>query len=124
MAASNPVGMIGLGLMGTALSARLADAGMPVVGFDIDPPRRRPSAGTAVNSAAKVMARCRTIVMAVFDAGQVEAAFAGCREPGLADVVICTTTCAPDDIARLANRASRLHLRFVEAPISGTSAEA
>jgi 3-hydroxyisobutyrate dehydrogenase-like beta-hydroxyacid dehydrogenase len=123
MAASAPVGMIGLGLMGSALSARLIGAGTPVIGFDTDSARRRMFAGEVAHSIADVMARCRTIVVAVFNAKQVEAVFADFRGAGLADVVICTTTCAPDEIAGLSNRATELHLRFVEAPVSGTSAE-
>jgi L-threonate 2-dehydrogenase len=123
MAAPAPVGMIGLGLMGSALSARLIDAGVPVIGFDIDSARRKVFTGTAAGSVAEVMARCRTIVVAVFNTEQVEAVFAGFRGAGLADVMICTTTCAPDEIVRLSERATDLHLRFVEAPISGTSAE-
>src|SRR6202051_184775 len=38
-------------------------------------------------------------------------------------VLICTTTCAPDEIIRLATRAANAGMPFVEAPISGTSAE-
>jgi L-threonate 2-dehydrogenase len=38
-------------------------------------------------------------------------------------VVICTTTCAPDEIDRIARRSARAGYPFVEAPISGTSAE-
>ena len=39
MTADTPVGIVGLGLMGVALSARLIDAKIPLVGFDIDPVR-------------------------------------------------------------------------------------
>jgi 3-hydroxyisobutyrate dehydrogenase-like beta-hydroxyacid dehydrogenase len=37
--------------------------------------------------------------------------------------MICTTTCAPDEIEQIAARAARAGLAFIEAPISGTSAE-
>jgi putative dehydrogenase len=36
MQVNAPVGIIGLGLMGTALSERLIDAKVPVIGFDIE----------------------------------------------------------------------------------------
>jgi L-threonate 2-dehydrogenase len=123
MASPSPVGMIGLGLMGTALAARLIDAGISVIGFDLDPAKCKSFAGAPATSAAEVMARCRTAVIAVFNAEQVEAVLDGFRGTGLADLVICITTCAPHEIANLSNRAAQLHLRFVEAPISGTSAE-
>jgi 3-hydroxyisobutyrate dehydrogenase len=124
MASPSPVGMIGLGLMGTALAARLIDAGIPVIGFDLDPAKCKSFAGAPATSAEEVMARCQTAVIAVFNAEQVEAVFDGFRGAGLADLVICTTTCAPHEIVELSNLAARLHLQFVEAPISGTSAEA
>ncbi len=118
-----PVGMIGLGLMGTALSARLIQAGMPVIGYDIDPVKCKAFGGEAVASPAQVAAQCRTIVVAVFDAKQVEAVFDELRRAGVADIIICTTTCAPDEIADIGGRGGALGLRLVEAPISGTSAE-
>ena len=34
-----PIGIIGLGLMGTALAERLIDAGVPWIGFDIEASR-------------------------------------------------------------------------------------
>jgi len=37
------VGIVGLGLMGFALSARLVEAKIPLVGFDIDPARVKDS---------------------------------------------------------------------------------
>jgi 3-hydroxyisobutyrate dehydrogenase-like beta-hydroxyacid dehydrogenase len=123
MAAPSPVGMIGLGLMGSALAARLMEAGMAVIGFDVDPAKRRAFGGETVASVEEVMARCRTVVVAVFNAEQVEVALDGFHQPSLADLVICTTTCAPHEVLTLSNRAAQLNLRFVEAPISGTSAE-
>jgi 3-hydroxyisobutyrate dehydrogenase-like beta-hydroxyacid dehydrogenase len=123
MASSSAVGMIGLGLMGTALAERLIEAGTPVIGFDLDPAKCKSFGGEAAASAEEVIARCQTAVIAVFNAEQVEAVLDGFRGAGLADLVICTTTCAPHEIVNLSNRAAQLHLQFVETPISGTSAE-
>lgn len=120
--------MIGLGLIGSALAARLIGAGIPVTGFDIDSGRRailKDIGGDVAASAAQVMARCQTIVVAVFNVGQVELLFDEFgRRPHIAgSVMICTTTCAPEDIVRIAERATEAGLGFVEAPIIGTSAE-
>jgi L-threonate 2-dehydrogenase len=128
MAAPAPVGMIGLGLMGGALAARLIAAGMAVIGYDIDPARCKALGdlgGTTADSAAEVMTRCRTVVVAVFDALQIEAILRGIRRGAKLSgpVLICTTTCAPDEIEAIAKRAQELGLSLVEMPISGTSAE-
>jgi 3-hydroxyisobutyrate dehydrogenase-like beta-hydroxyacid dehydrogenase len=123
-----PVGIIGLGLMGTALSERLMDAKVPVIGFDIEATaceKLRAMGGTIATSVRDLAGQSRAIVVAVYSGEQAEALFgdlergAGATRPA----VICTTTCAPDQIVRLARRAAGAGLALVEAPISGTSAE-
>ncbi|HWX06142.1 MAG TPA: NAD(P)-dependent oxidoreductase [Bradyrhizobium sp.] len=128
MNADAPVGVIGLGLMGTALSERLIDARVPVIGFDIEPAngvKLKAIGGTLAASVRELAGRCRTILVAVYSGAQVEALFseiesgAGPAPP----IVICTTTCAPDEITRLARRAKAAGIPLMEVPISGTSAE-
>ncbi|MHC2245191.1 putative dehydrogenase [Bradyrhizobium elkanii] len=126
MARETPVGMIGLGLMGSALSARLIDAGIGVIGFDIDAAKTdglRASGAEFAAFAADVAARCRTIVIAVYDAAQVRTLLPDLANATPPPRVICTTTCAPGEIVAIAEFASRSRLAFIEAPISGTSAE-
>jgi 3-hydroxyisobutyrate dehydrogenase-like beta-hydroxyacid dehydrogenase len=121
-----PVGILGLGLIGTALSERLIDANVPVIGFDIDPARcvkLRDSRGTVATSARDVVGQCRTIIIAVYSGEQAEALFSDIESGPARPTLICTTTCAPDEIIRLATRAANAAMAFVEAPISGTSAE-
>ncbi|KJC47773.1 hypothetical protein UP09_09205 [Bradyrhizobium sp. LTSP885] len=122
-----PIGMIGLGLMGSALSARLVDAGVAVIGFDIDAAKNDAlkASGTEFAAfAADVAARCRIIVVAVYDGAEVKALLPDIANAKPPPLVICTTTCAPGEIAAIAEFAARSHLAFVEAPISGTSVEA
>jgi 3-hydroxyisobutyrate dehydrogenase-like beta-hydroxyacid dehydrogenase len=128
MPANTPIGIIGLGLMGTALSESLIDAKEPVIGFDVDAVRGeqfKTSGGVVAASVRELAGQCQTIIIAVYSGEQVEALFgdiesgAGSARPA----VICTTTCAPDEIARLAGRATNARIPLVEAPISGTSAE-
>ena len=123
-----PVGIIGLGLMGIALSARLIDAKVPLIGFDIDPVRCgmfNASGGAVATSVHELAARSRTVIIAVYSGEQVDALFdeiadgAGGAQP----VLICTTTCGPAEITGIAARAAAAGLALVEAPISGTSTE-
>jgi 3-hydroxyisobutyrate dehydrogenase-like beta-hydroxyacid dehydrogenase len=76
-------------------------------------------------SVHELAGQSRTIVVAVYSGEQVEALFGDLeRSVGAArPIVICTTTCAPAEIARLARRAASAGIALVEAPISGTSAE-
>ena len=123
-----PVGIIGLGLMGTALSERLIDAKVPMIGFDIDAAgceRLRAMGGMVATSLRDLAGRSRMIIVAVYSGEQALALFgeiergAGPAPP----IVLCTTTCGPDEITRLALHAARAGIGLVEAPISGTSAE-
>jgi putative dehydrogenase len=128
MKAEAPSGIIGLGLMGAAMAARLLAIGIPVIGFDIDATRCsafKASGGELAVSPRELAARCRTIIVAVFDADQVGSLVDELRASAdLAhSLLICTTTCAPDEIIEIARRAAEIGLAFVEAPISGTSAE-
>jgi 3-hydroxyisobutyrate dehydrogenase-like beta-hydroxyacid dehydrogenase len=123
-----PIGIIGLGLMGTALSESLIDAKETVVGFDVDAKRceqLKASGGVVAASVRELAGQCQTIIIAVYSGEQVEAVLGdiGSGAGSVRPVVICTTTCAPDEIARLAGRATSARIPFVEAPISGTSTE-
>jgi 3-hydroxyisobutyrate dehydrogenase-like beta-hydroxyacid dehydrogenase len=129
MPSDAPVGIIGLGLIGAALSRRLIEAGMKVIGFDIDTIRCKAlqdRGGKVAASVIELSGRCPTIVIAVYDGAQAEALFGEIEigaGPAARPVVICTTTCAPDEIGRLARRAANAGIAFIEAPISGTSVE-
>jgi 3-hydroxyisobutyrate dehydrogenase-like beta-hydroxyacid dehydrogenase len=120
--------MIGLGLIGTALAARLIDARIPVIGVDIDTASCSAFGEIGGESAASirdVMARCRSIVVAVYSGAQAQSLFDEIGPPSDLSpaLMICVTTCAPHEIASIAERAEAARLLLVEAPLSGTSAE-
>jgi putative dehydrogenase len=123
-----PVGVIGLGLMGSAMVARLAEAGRAVLGHDVDQARREALEALAPGAAvpiAELARHCRTVVIAVYDAAQVRAVLGELAEHAgdTPPLVICCTTCTPGEITDIASLAGRLRIALVEAPISGTSSE-
>jgi putative dehydrogenase len=123
---TRPVGMIGLGLMGSALSARLIAAGIPVIGYDIDADRGEAlwgMGGEVAVSSRRVLAQCQTTIIAVFSAEQIEALLSQIDRNAKSSLMICTTTCAPDEILHIGQRVRDANIAFIEAPISGTSAE-
>ncbi len=126
-----PVGVIGTGLMGTACAKRLLAAGFDVIGYDVDAAKLAGLAalgGRAARSPSEIAGACDRVVLAVFSTEQVEETIEGplglvASRPRDAPplTVICMSTCDPDRIAALAARLSGGPLRFVEAPVSGTS---
>jgi 3-hydroxyisobutyrate dehydrogenase-like beta-hydroxyacid dehydrogenase len=127
------VGVIGAGLMGTAVAQRLIGAGFEVLAYDVDADKRVAIACTGASSIAEVgtiITACDVIVVCVFNTEQVEDVIAGpggaiealAQEGGTAvRVFIVTSTCDPDRLAGLAERVKPSGVRLLEAPISGTS---
>lgn len=123
-----PLGLAGCGLMGGACAQRLRGAGFEVLGFDIDPAKAAALASLGVGAAgslAELAIRCDTVVLAVFNTDQAEAAcdaLATARPAGQPPLTaVCVSTCDPDRIAALAARLPAARIRFVEMPVSGTS---
>lgn len=126
-----PVGVIGVGLMGTACARRLRAAGFEVQGYDTDAGKLKALlalGGRAASSVSEIAGACDRVVIAVFNTDQVEDTIEGprgllaTRPAGAAPLTtICVTTCDPDRIAALAARLPAARLRYVEAPVSGTS---
>jgi len=125
MPPQTPVGLIGVGLMGEVYAQRLMAAGFGVIGFDLDAERikRLVHIGGRTGSLAEIARQCDPIVVAVFSTDQVEDVIEGGLMPAAAGkLVICTSTCDPDRIAALGTRVGR-DVRFLEVPVSGTSAQ-
>jgi len=128
MSDPKPIGIVGLGLMGTALAERLFAAGHAVLGFDIDAAKAKAlaKAGSAAAASLPELAqRCDFIFVAVFDTDQVEAVTEKELLPAVGEnsgkTVLCVSTCDPDRLAALAARTEPHGLHFLEAPVSGTS---
>ncbi|MDC7787854.1 NAD(P)-dependent oxidoreductase [Rhodoplanes sp. TEM] len=125
----SPLGLIGLGLIGTALAKRLLAAGFPVVGTDIAPDARARLAGlggTAVDTVAEIARRCERVLIAVFNSDQVESVIEGAdgllaAEGRKTSVVLNFATCDPDRMVALAGRLAPRGLDFLETPLSGAS---
>jgi 3-hydroxyisobutyrate dehydrogenase-like beta-hydroxyacid dehydrogenase len=125
---SSPVAIVGLGLIGEVYARRLIDARIPVIGFDIDPARRARLAeigGQAVDSIAELAAPARCIIIAVFNTDQVEDVIENHLLPALGEgsnkIVLCMSTCDPDQVAALAARMIPRGIRYLDVPVSGTS---
>jgi putative dehydrogenase len=123
MPSARAVGVIGLGLMGEVYARRLVAAGFAVIGFDVDEAKseRLAAIGGRAASVADIARDCDPIVIAVFNTDQVEDVVEHALLPAASGkIVLCTSTCDPDRIAALGARVAG-RLRFLEAPVSGTS---
>ena len=119
-----PIGLVGVGLMGMAFAHRLRGAGLPVVGFDVDPARLKALAaigGERTASVDDVVRRCAIILVVVFSADQADGVLCEiAASDGRPRTVVLSITCDPERTVALAQRATAAGLRFIEAPVSGT----
>jgi len=125
-----PVGLIGVGLMGMAYARRLRGAGLNVLGFDVNAARLAlltGIGGEAAGSVAEVACRCTHLIVVVFSIDQAEgvvdeitAALASASDRRQRTAIL-SLTCEPARAASLGRRAEAAGLRFIEAPVSGTS---
>jgi 3-hydroxyisobutyrate dehydrogenase-like beta-hydroxyacid dehydrogenase len=116
---ASPVAIIGLGLMGEVYAKRLIDARIPVTGFDIDPARRarlKDIGGTPADSIAALAKPARCVLIAVFENHLLPALGNGSNK-----IVLCMSTCDPDQVAALAARVIPRGIRYLDVPVSGTS---
>lgn len=126
------VGVLGTGLMGTAVARRLVAAGHEVLAYDVDPAKRAAVSEFGAKpeaTAAVVIAGCEVNVVCVFDTAQVEAVIEGpgggldaIAQGGTgARIFVVTSTCDPERLAALAQRVAPRGAHVLEVPISGTS---
>ncbi len=122
------IGLVGIGLVGTALAEHLLARGFGVVGFDVDPARCEKLerlGGRAVSGPAEVAAGAGRVVLSLMTTQIVREVVEGPGGLLQADpppkFVIDTTTGDPDQTAALAERLARRGVMFLDATISGSS---
>lgn len=116
------VGVIGLGIMGSAMSANLVKARWRVQGFDVLAARRsalRRAGGTPVPSVADV-----TAPLVVTSLPSAEALHAVAREMATKCIVIETSTLPIEEKLAARKTLERKGITLLDCPLSGTGAQA
>ncbi len=121
------VGLIGVGLLGSAIAERLVAAGYLVVGFDIAERQRealKQMGGEVAASSAAVIARCNEVLLSLPDSTivaelveSVEAEF----HPRMR--IIDTSTGDPEQAMAIAERLQRRGVEYLDATILGSSVQ-
>jgi putative dehydrogenase len=122
------VGVIGLGIMGSAMSANLVKAGFEVIGFDIEPGARavlRKAGGLPVPSAAEVAKAADIIVTSLpSSAALSQTAETLARSARRGTIVAETSTLPIEDKEAARNRLQGGGVVMMDCPLSGTGAQA
>lgn len=122
------VGMLGLGIMGSAMSGHLLERGFPVVGYDPVPERAEllvTAGGEAGGSVAEVVSRVDVVIASLPTAAaaeQVCTQIASSARVGL--VVVETSTLPIESKQRCQQLLAVAGMVLLDCPLSGTGAQA
>ncbi len=123
------VGIVGLGLVGSALAQRLRAAGFRCVGYDVQASaceRFAKSGGQLAETPAELARQAGTVIMAVMETRDVLTAVEGPQGllvGGTPQAIIDCSTGDPDLLVALAERLQARGVPLIEAPLSGSSAQ-
>jgi 3-hydroxyisobutyrate dehydrogenase-like beta-hydroxyacid dehydrogenase len=122
------IGIIGLGLLGSAIAERLIEAGHQVAGYDVEPAHAEALlalGGQAAPSAAELARSCARLWLCLPDSSVVARVVAEIEpslRPGL--LIIDSTTGDPQATVELARGLETKSVRYVDATVLGSSAQA
>lgn len=128
MAAERTVGVVGIGIMGSAIARNLAAAGIAVRGYDTDPPRLallRRDGGAPAASAAEAATGAAVLLTSLPSAAALEATVASLVAAPMAGLVVAELSTLPiADKERCRDRLAAHGMIMLDCPLSGTGAQA
>ena len=126
--AQQTVGMIGLGIMGSAMSFNLGRAGFRVVGYDVAPRARaehKRSGGVAARSPRDVAKRADVIITSLPSARALAEVAAALGKSARRGTVVIETSTLPIEVKTAARDAlAKRGVILLDCPLSGTGAQA
>ncbi len=122
------VGVVGIGIMGSAIAGHLLKQGTIVVGYDIDARRLADFAtagGTGARSASEVADQAEVILTSLPSAAALELTVAGILEKPRRGLVVAELSTLPIEVKMAAHdRLAAAGVALLDCPLSGTGAQA
>jgi 3-hydroxyisobutyrate dehydrogenase-like beta-hydroxyacid dehydrogenase len=120
-----PIGLIGLGLMASAIAERLLAAGFTVIGWDISPEARKcftKVGGQCATNATDIFSRCDRILLSLPDSKTTRSVLRAAA-PTLhqGQIIADTSTGDPRDATEFSRQLAPTGATYLDATISGNS---
>jgi 3-hydroxyisobutyrate dehydrogenase-like beta-hydroxyacid dehydrogenase len=122
LSAQEPIGVIGTGLLGSALADRLLAEGFPTIVHNRTRSKADPLLAKGAVWSDDPLAQCRRVIFSLFTAEQVQQVLdrmSGGLRAG--QIVIDTSTSDPRKTTALGKQLAALGVEYLESPISGSS---
>lgn len=119
--------MVGLGLMGAAFASRLAGRGWAVLGCDVDVARCNTAdrLGVVIAEPPAILQRCDTLILSLPSHHEVaEVLTRNAAHLRRGQIIVDTTTGSPDRSEAMAHELALSGVDYLDATISGNSAQA
>lgn len=127
MPESKSIGMVGLGLLGSALADRFLKSGFTVAGFDINSDRLEEfseNGGHPVNSVEEISSFSRIVFSLPSSCDSLAVIDELIPHLHSESIIIDTTTGDPEQMETLAGRLSPLGVQYLDASVGGSSQQA
>jgi L-threonate 2-dehydrogenase len=122
------VGVIGLGIMGSAISTNLVRAGWKTIGFDVVARKRKAlqkAGGVAARSAADTLRRAPVVLTSLPNVEALDSVSRDLAVTGRRGTVVLETSTLPiEDKARAHAVLAARGIELIDCPLSGTGAQA
>jgi len=124
------IGVIGLGLMGTAMSERLLEHGFDVRAWNRTRDRAEPLIALGARWSDNPLVDCNRVIISLYTSDAVESVLERLHDDSVAKrgtevlrgkILIDTTTGAPEQSAAMCAHFASLGIKYLDAPISGSS---
>ena len=122
------IGIIGLGIMGSAMASNIMRAGYSVIGYDVLPARRREhgaAGGTSARSAAEVVRRAEIVISSLPSATALRDVAAEVAAARVRSRIVIETSTLPIAVKQDArDRLGPAGVTLLDCPVSGTGSQA
>jgi L-threonate 2-dehydrogenase len=121
------IGLIGLGIMGSAMAANIVRAGYKVIGYDVEAARVRDhvrAGGIAGRSGTDVGRRSDVVICSLPSASALKQVAAELSGSGGADIVVETSTLPLAVKEEACDTLARAGITLLDCPLSGTGSQA
>ncbi|MFM9062191.1 MAG: NAD(P)-dependent oxidoreductase, partial [Pirellula sp.] len=118
----NRIGIVGLGLMGTAITHRFLEAGYEVLVWNRSKEKSLPLTAAGAKWSDCPFVECQRVIISLYSSDVVEEVLTGWQKHfSKSQIIIDTTTGDPQAALRFASTLAQLGCAYIEAPISGSS---
>ena len=124
------IGVIGLGLLGTAISERLLEHGFDVLAWNRTRDKADPLLALGARWSDNPLADCDRVIISLYTSDIVKTVLTQLLDDSVArrgteelrgKILIDTTTGAPEQSAAMSDHLASLGIQYLDAPISGSS---